>query len=163
MNMRKVLLALVVLSLCAVNVLATVNITVYEDSGFDAMRFSLDNLGLSYSYHDGDDGGFVADLASGTFDLAIINQSNYPRLNDDLDSILDFVLGGGKLIIANNQYNVAPIHPLWYAMGAAWQANLSSPVNPLPGSPRLGLPKMRGREFGWSVTVSKELRGATSP
>lgn len=165
--MRKILLALVVLSLCAVNVLATeneevqgdapvgsqvviqgaettVNITVYEDSGFDAMRFSLDNLGLSYSYHDGDDSGFVADLASGTFGLAVINQSNYSRLNDDLDSIHDFVLGGGKLIIANNQYDRAPSHPLWETMGAAWQADLDSPVNPLvrrvPAHPIFNLP-----------------------
>ena len=165
--MRKILLALVVLSLCGVNVLATeneevqgdapvgsqvviqegettVNITVYEDSGFDAMRFSLDNLGLSYSYHDGDDSGFVADLASGTFGLAVINQSNYSRLNDDLDSIHDFVLGGGKLIIANNQYDRAPSHPLWETMGAAWQADLDSPVNPLvrraPAHPIFNLP-----------------------
>jgi hypothetical protein len=115
------------------------NITVFEDSGFPSLQMALTNLGLAHTYRGSNDLAFIADLNSGTFDFALINQSNLTRLNDDLNDINTFVNGGGLLLVANYDVDAVSAHPLWATMGGQFQSNFSSPINPIefrvPGHP----------------------------
>jgi hypothetical protein len=104
-------------------------ILVYEDSGvFEGWKTALDAMGLTYTYHKVA-ADFITALSSGTWNLVCINQVSITALDAYWDDVEAYLGGGGKLIIFNYTMNNVSGHPLWAAMGAQWQANVSAPEN----------------------------------
>jgi hypothetical protein len=101
-------------------------VLVYEDSGvFEGWKTALDAMGLAYTYHKVA-ADFITALPSGTWDLVCINQVGAPALDTYWDDVKAYLDGGGKLIIFNYTMNNVSAHPLWAAMGAQWQADVST-------------------------------------
>jgi hypothetical protein len=68
-------------------------------------------------------------------------------LNDDLNAIHSFVVGGGRLVVANYDIDAVPAHPLWATLGGQYESDLTSPVQlqfRVPGHPIFNTPNAIG-------------------
>ena len=101
-------------------------ITVFESSTSGThLADALDDLGLVYTYRT-TTAAFDVDLASGTFDVAMVNSSNTDITVLDSD-IRTFLLGGGRVLMFLYNMDTASADTLWASLGAAFESSFLVP------------------------------------
>ena len=94
---------------------------------------ALQTLGLGYQAHyDADFDDFVAALSGGTWDLVIFGQESWGFEGTFVfDALLDYLDGGGALVMSSWQMSMAATHDLWAAMGVTFRADDTRPPDPV--------------------------------
>jgi len=108
-------------------------IVVYTDDymAYDYVIQALNNLGLAYTAYYSDYAGFEAAVASGTYDLILVNHQNYFEVSNVWDDLLTQLNAGKAAILctfdcdASDDYSGYMDDLLAYA-GHQWNVDLST-------------------------------------
>ncbi len=108
---------------------------------------ALQRLGLSYTAHyDGDFGGFMSDLESGSWDLVIFADDFFGPDFSLLDGLNAYVENGGRLVIDTWVVEFDPGHPLWERLGFSLSESVFDEPVPIhwwePGHPVFTFPEV---------------------
>jgi len=106
---------------------------------------ALRSLGLAYTAHYGGDwSGFETDLNSGTWDLVLFANDNYPPPYSTLTALDNYVKNGGRLVLHTWRVGANSSHGLWNTLGFVWIGDDSNPPDPVywwePGHPVFNRP-----------------------
>ncbi len=112
--------------------LAAERILLYADDyrhsgGSHYMDQALQGLGLSYTAYYNDPAGFEIALASGSWDLVIVDNYNFilGPVWDDIDAHL---AAGGKVLITTWNLDGVSAEPLWAHLGLQWVGDFFTPL-----------------------------------
>jgi len=109
-------------------------VVVYTDDyqGFDYVLTALANQGLGYDLYYGDPAGFETAVASGAYDLIIVNHDSSFELSYAWDDIYNELLAGKKAIImtfdcdGSNDYSGGFMASLLGLAGLTWNADVGT-------------------------------------
>ena len=87
---------------------------------------ALQGLGLSYTAYYNDPSGFESALASGSWDLVIVDNYTFV-LGEVWDDIDAHIAAGGKALITTWNLDGVSAAPLWAHLGLQWVGDLFSP------------------------------------
>ena len=117
---------------------------------------ALDALGLFYTDRTGNRPAFDVDMASGTYDIAMINAASSDDIGNILGSIRTFLDNGRKVLFFYYAMDNHSADTLWALMGAAFQEDLTVPPSPInklvPSHPIFTTPNAVG-----TIAVTTEL------
>lgn len=134
MDLRAAVSGLALVAFCVsgspANAGAPVNqpaITLFESSSTGGdVAAALDSLGYLYVNRGASTAAFDVDLASGSYDVALVNSSNVD-ITVLADSLATFLDNGGRLMMFLYNLDNVSGHALWAQMGAAYAEDLPDP------------------------------------